>query len=299
MNKNQKRITLLTLAVILIVTATSVLAIILEDGGSPYRYLSLRGDEVQIYGGRGMYAYNTVEYALMMRAYDWCYLIYGVPLLVIGLVLFLKKSMIGSYIMLSVYFFLFYNFYITSMSISFNPFFLLYLIVFVISFIVILLIMKEISFRQITAEILPKLPVKTISIFVLFLAAYFLISWLSIDIKTFITGENHPDLGIYTTATFNVIDLSIYVPLSITSAILLLRKKPLGAILSVMLMLGAFYTLSALSVFTFMNMAYHELGIADVEFMLIIFAVVCFVFSLISVRRLCGLKYMAQTNTGN
>jgi hypothetical protein len=285
MKYNKKVVMLLTIAIIIMVAAIAITAIINDDGGSPYLTASLRDETIEIYGGDGLYRYNSTTIALMMKAFDWCYLLIGLPLMIIGLILYLRKSMIGYLLLVSTYFFFFYNFLITSVGTAYNYLFLGYMAVYVMCMFAMIIMIKGTSPEHI-GSIMSKLPRKTLAIFVLVLASYFTINWLIIDISSLLAGSIHPDLDIYTTATFNVTDLSIYVPLSISAAVLFLRKKPLGAILSIMLILGAFQTMCSISTYTFMNVCFYQKSIMEAEFMMVIIALVCLGFSILALKNL-------------
>lgn len=291
MNKTQKVVTSLTVILIAIVLSLSLIAVNVEDGGSSFVVNSIRGQLVEIYGGTGMYHFDTVEKAIMMRSYDWYYLLVGIPILIIGLILYLRRSTIGYFILISSLFFLIYSFLISSIAISYNPFFLAYMAVYVISTYAVIYMIKDVSFEHFRQAIIPKLPINTIAIFVMFLASYFIVSWLVIDFTTLLSGGIHPDLAIYTTADMNVTDLSIYATVSISGAVLLLKRKALGAIISIGMIGMAFQTLTALSIFTFLKVDFHHESISNIDFPLVIFAVVCMIFSVIAVRRLRGIHY--------
>lgn len=290
MNKTQKIITFLTIVLTVLILSTSVSAILMEDGGAPYNFTSLRGEEIEIYGGNGLYAYNTIEYALMIRAYDWCYLVLAIPIMLIGLILYRKKSIIGYFILLSSFFFFFYSFFINSIAIAYNSYFLIYIAVFVACIYAMILMIKDISFEHIRNEIMPKLPIKTITVTTIILASYFFISWMIIDFSSLFQGVVHPDVSIYTTAGFNIVDLSVFVTLSITGMILMLKRKPLGTILILMLILMVPLTLISLSIYLVMNVHFQQLSISSIEFPLMIFAVVVFGIDVFAISKIKGIK---------
>lgn len=290
MHKTQKIIMILTIALIVLILSTSVFAIFMEDGGAPYDFTSLRGEEIEIYGGNGMYAYNTTEYALMMRAYDWCYLVLAIPIMLIGLILYRKKSIIGCFILLSSFFFFFYSFFINSIAVAYNNYFLIYIAVFVASIFAMILMINDISFEHIRNKIMPRLPIKTMTVITLILVSYFFISWMIIDFSSLFQGVVHPDVSIYTTAGFNIVDLSIFVTLSITGIILLFKRKPLGTILVLMLILMAPLTLIALSIYLVMNVHFQQLSILSIEFPLMIFAVVVLGIDIFTISKIKGIK---------
>ena len=136
----------------------------------------------------------------------------------------------------------------------------------------IIFMVKNISFEHIQREIMPRLPKKIIFATIAFLASYFLILWLIKDIGVLIRGKVHPDVKIYTTAAVNMVDLSIFVTLSASTLLLMGKKKPPGYVLGLMIILMVPQTMIALSIWTFINIYYQNLGLKSLEFPLIIFA---------------------------
>lgn len=290
MKKTAKQVTILIIIITALLLCMSIGAIILDDGGQPYLFTSIRGEEVEIYGGDGIYKYDNVDKALMIRAYDLFYLFAGVPILIIGLILYRKRTFIGFFMLVSSLFYLIYSFIISSIGTAFNEYFLLYMAMYVLSIFAVVILIKDVTFGNIEKAVISKLPRKTIAVFVLVLAAYFIISWLIMDFDILINGKIHGDIDTYTTAEVNVTDLSIYAPLSVLGAVLLLKKKGFGAVLCVGIILMAFQTLATLSVYTVLNTVYCGLEFNQIEFSLLIFALVCLVFSVVSLRSVKGIK---------
>ncbi|MCK5130433.1 MAG: hypothetical protein KAQ68_11310 [Clostridiales bacterium] len=290
MRKAKKQVIVLCVVLLVVLVTMSIGAILLDDGGAPYETTSLRGEKVQIYGGNGLYKFDTVDKALMMRAYDLYYLCIGAAIMLLGLVLYIMNKMTGFFILISSLFFLIYSFIITSIGTAFNEFFLLYMLMYILSIFTVVLLIKDVTYEKIAKSVLPRLPIKTLAIFTLLLASYFIINWLIIDFEVLINGTIHPDVSIYTTSELNVTDLSIYAVLSVTGAIMLLKRKPLGAIFSIGIIIMAFQTLTALTIYILLNAKYHEIGIVGEDLPLIIFAVVCFIFSIIALMSIKGCK---------
>lgn len=210
--------------------------------------------------------------------------------MLIGLILYRKKSIIGCFILLSSFFFFFYSFFINSIAVAYNNYFLIYIAVFVASIFAMILMINDISFEHIRNKIMPRLPIKTMTVITLILVSYFFISWMIIDFSSLFQGVVHPDVSIYTTAGFNIVDLSIFVTLSITGIILLFKRKPLGTILVLMLILMAPLTLIALSIYLVMNVHFQQLSILSIEFPLMIFAVVVLGIDIFTISKIKGIK---------
>jgi hypothetical protein len=291
MTGKQKIVACLTIMIIAILLCGSLTAIFSEDGGKPYRAVTLRGEEIRLYGGSGPYQYDTVKKALMQRAFDLYYLIAGVPILIAGLVLYLRKSMAGYSLSVSTFMFLIYNFLISSIGIAYNAFFLIYIVMLILSSFALTILLGDFSIIHVRDEILPKLPHKTISIFLITIASYFIISWLVVDLSSMVSGKLHPYLAHYTTAEQNVTDLAVFAPLAITGAVLFLKRKPLGAILSIGLLLMSAHTLTALSMFTCMEASFNKASILSIEFPIIFIALMALLLAWTAIARLKGLKF--------
>lgn len=277
MNSYQKKVIILSVLLCVLVLATSLIAISREDGGVPRKVLSPRGENVELYGGTGIYRFDTVKKALMQRAYDLYYLVAGLPLLVIGMILYLRRSAFGFFLFISSMLFFFYSFLLSSIGIAYNEFFLAYIAVCIISVFAVIYTIKSISMERFSIHVLPQLRKKAIGAYNLIVASYFIITWLIVDFSSLLTGSIHPDLAIYTTADQNVTDLGLYAPAAVVAAILLLKNKTLGAIFSVGIMLMAFQTFVALSIFSFLDIAFHQEGLEHLEFVMLILGLVSFI----------------------
>ncbi len=125
MAKAQRIVVTFSIILLVILLGSTIYAVFTEDNGAPFRVMSLRGEQVEIYGGNGLHAYDTVDKAIMMRAFDMYYLTVGIPLFIISLLLYIRRSIIGYFMLLSSLFFWLYNFIINSVGFSYNNFFLI------------------------------------------------------------------------------------------------------------------------------------------------------------------------------
>jgi len=87
-NKQDKQLVpmLSILAMALLLTA-SLIAIRSDDGGRPYVFTSPRGEQVDIYGGEGLYRFDNTYKAIGVRSFDWLSLVVVAPLFVLGIYL--------------------------------------------------------------------------------------------------------------------------------------------------------------------------------------------------------------------
>ena len=96
-------------------------------------------------------------------------------------------------------------------------------------------------------------PVKTIGIFLIVFVSLIGLMWLSRIVPPLMAGTAPAGLQHYTTLVIQVMDLGFVIPVSLLSAILLMKRKPFGLLLaSVMCMLydRCFFSPVPLIVFT-------------------------------------------------
>lgn len=279
MTTDRRRLVILVPALLALVTVTALLAVLADDGGAPHVVASVRAEMVQMYGGNGPYAYDTVTKALMQRAFDVSYLAFGVPVAVIGLVLYLRGRAAGHLLLASALLYLFYAFLISSIGMSHNRFFLAYVGGLVLSGWAVLRLLGDVPAEHLATWVVDRLPVRMIAVFVLLLAAYFVVSWLAIDVAVLVSGDVHPDVEIYTTADQNVTDLAVYATASVWAGVSALRRRPLGTLVAAAIVLMAAQTLLSLTLYTVTASAYRGTGVAGVEWALPIAAAACLVVS--------------------
>ncbi len=85
----------LALATIGLVLLSSLAGIALDDGGAPALFTSLRGEQASVYGGQGLYRFDSVAKAVTFRGFDWANLFVCLPLTVLGLVASRRGSIRG------------------------------------------------------------------------------------------------------------------------------------------------------------------------------------------------------------
>lgn len=82
---NKKSILFLSLLALILMIISSLSGILLDDGGNPYTFPSLRGENVEIYGGEGIYQYDSVFKAVLFQGFDWANLVVGLLVFIWGM----------------------------------------------------------------------------------------------------------------------------------------------------------------------------------------------------------------------
>lgn len=222
---------LVPLIVIFAIVATSM-GIFFSDGMAQYKYTSIRGKTVMIYG-KGLYKHMSAEVAPQGIAQDYVTLFAGLPLLIISFVMTLKGSLKGRYLLTGTlgYFLVTYLFY-TVMG-MYNLMYLPYVILMGTSFYSFILIILSFDTNNLQEVFKPSTPVKITGGFLIFASIAIALLWLSIVVPPLLTGTIIPvEVEHYTTLIVQGLDLGILLPAAFISGVLFIRKKSLGYLLA-------------------------------------------------------------------
>jgi len=284
MNKKTSVLILSALAMALLLAA-SLAAIILDDGGSPHVFTSLRGQAVEIYGGKGLYQYDSVYKAVVFRGFDWANLIVGVPLLALGILLRERGKRKGQLLVASVFTYLAYIYLIGVMGNAFNVLFLVWTALFSVGLFGLALVLAEIDISAFPEELGTNFPRKSLSIYMIILGLFLLLRYLAEILSAYGSGKPPASLGVSTTLELAALELGIMVPLHIAGGIFLWKKKAVGYLLAIPLAFAAFMAFISLAVASVMiHFLYRRGSVFDVA-MPITLAVVAAGFSLVIFRR--------------
>lgn len=171
---------------------------------------------------------------------DLITLLLAVPLLLVSIHFALKGSFRASLLWVGSLWYMLYNYVFYLYGAVFNAFFLLYVLLFVLSvFSLTLTLAQKIApvLKQIDVE---AVPVKAVSRFLFGFAAALGIPWVVLTLRFIVSGDMPPFEMTIVFAT----DLSFLVSVLIFSGVLLHKKNPWGVVLSAMIMLkGVLYPL--------------------------------------------------------
>lgn len=237
--KYRKSVSVLTALIIVLSLLAGVMGILSMGGSGTRTFLSLHGEIVHLYG-KGVYMNDSVASAAQTIAQDWVTVLLGVPLLAISC-LFAGKGSLRARLLLAgtlVYFLYTYTSY--SFLCMYNPLFLVYVALMSVSFFALVLVLRSFDLVLIKKAFSADLPVRTIGVFILVFACAIALMWLGRIIPPLISGGIPPGLEDYTTLVIQAMDLGFIIPISILAAVLLMRREPVGLLISsVMCMKGA------------------------------------------------------------
>lgn len=247
MSKPQIISALSILAAILILFSSAA-SITLDDGGKLYTVSNLRGDDVRIYGGEGIYRNDSVQKAVLFRGFDWANLIISLPVLLWGIVASKKNKRIGKVAVASVFCYLAYNYLIGAMGNAFNNLFLVWTALFSIGLFGLALLLTEKELISLNSIIGQSFPRQSLAFYMIILGLFLMSQYLIEIIPAMVTGIAPASLEIYTTLELAALELGIMVPLHLAGGLFLWNNRPTGYVLSILLTFTAMMTFISLSV---------------------------------------------------
>jgi hypothetical protein len=275
-NKNIT-IFLLSIIAIILILIVSIAGFVLDDGGKSYSFSSLRGEKVEIYGGHGLYQYDSIYKAVEFKGYNWINLIIGLPLFLLGLYLFFQGNLKGQLILAGLFTHYAYNYLIGVMGNAFNIMFLFWTALFSVSMFGLFFVLKSIDYKTLQNKLEKSFPRKSLSIYIIIFGLLFYILYLPNILTSYISGNPPASLEIYTTLELASLEMGIMAPLSIIGGILLLKKKTVGYIIVITLIFASMITFLSLSISAlFLYFFYHK-GTFNFQFILLSLISIAFI----------------------
>jgi hypothetical protein len=229
----------LSLLTVVLAAAAALGGLFWQADGAGFAFTTLHGQTTHIYG-RGLYAFDTVFNAGIYKGTDIITLVVFIPLLIISIVLYGRGSLRGAFLLTGVLSFFLYNGLSMAFSAAYNPMFLVYTALLGSSLYAFILAFTSIDLKMLAGHVSDRLPRRGVAIFLFVAGLAPLVLWLG-DVLGAMAQSRVPELlASYTTMFTYAIDLGVIVPTVYLGAVLLLRRAPLGTLLSfVMLMLLA------------------------------------------------------------
>jgi hypothetical protein len=199
--------------------------------GSPYTFSTLYGESVQIYG-QGLYEHDTTFSAGISQGTDLVALFVTLPLLIVSLTLYRRGSLRGGFLLASTL--AFYLYYAASLGlvVAYNNFYLVYLALFSASFFAFILSLTMFDLPTLPAFISQRLPRRGMAVFMFIAGLGTAFIWLS-DVANALSTQGVPEaLGVNISLITYTLDVGIITPACLLAGIQLLRRAPLGYLLT-------------------------------------------------------------------
>jgi hypothetical protein len=261
----QRAIKMTAFVTLALLAAASLLGILLNDGGSPHAVNTIRGGTVQLFGGEGIFRYDTVSKAVFFDSVNWVDLIFFAPLLAALWFAYPRGGLLTRLLLVSVFTFLAYFFLIGAMGNAFNGLFLVWTALFSAALFGAGAVLLELDFGAVAARFEGRIPRRGVAVYLFALGGMLLAQYLEEVIGAYAAGSPPPSLAVYTTLELASIELGIMVPLHFLGGILLWKRQPAGYLLAVVLAFAAALAFIPLSLGQYiLATVYQSGGAADV-----------------------------------
>ncbi|HEX3017440.1 MAG TPA: hypothetical protein VHP31_06255 [Caproicibacter sp.] len=237
--KYRRSVGILVIFIVGLSLLAGIIGILSTGGSGTNTFLSLHGETIHLYG-KGIYKNDSVASAAQGIAQDWITVFLGVPLLALSCFFSRKNSLKARIVLAGTLAYFLYTYMSYSFLLMYNPLFLVYVALMSMSFFALVLVMLSFDLSTLKNAFSDDLPVKTIGFLILAFACAITLMWLGRIVPPLFTGSVPVGLEDYTTLVIQAMDLGFIVPISILSAVLLMKRRPIGLLLSsVMCMKGA------------------------------------------------------------
>lgn len=286
MNKYKKAITILVISISGLSLIACLVGLFSTGGPGPHDFLAITGETVEIYGS-GIYKNDSISAVAQGKAGDFVTLVMGIPLLLTALYLTNKGSFRGRLMLTGTLGYFLYTYMSYTFLWHYNPLFVGYVGLMSLCLYAFVLSLMSFEIEKIPAMFTEKLPIGFLAGFQLFVGIGIGILWLAKIGPSILVGSVPVGLEHYSSLVIQGMDLGFIVPTAILSAILLLKKSPMGYLLTAVIIVKGFTMLTALSAMI-INMALKGVAMNWVEVGLFpifnLVAVIAFVLMMKSVK---------------
>ncbi len=263
MIKYIKPINILVLFIIVLSLIACFAGLFSTGGSGQYSFQAITGETVEIYGS-GLYQNDSISVVAQGKAGDLVTLVMGIPLLLISLYLTNKRAPRGRLMLTGTLGYFLYTYMSYTFLWHYNAFFIVYVILMSLSLYAFVLSMMSFEIEKIPDMFNEKMPIKFLAGFQLFVGLGIGMLWLGKIAPSIFEGAVPIGLEHYTALVIQGMDLGFIVPTAILSAVLLLQKKPMGYLLTSVIIIKGFTMLTALSAMI-INMALKGVEMNIVE----------------------------------
>ena len=222
-------IKLISILIIIISLITSSFGFFMNEGDS-YLFQTIRNETISIYG-KGLYKHDSILIGSGNRGTDFILLFFIIPLTLISTFFTIQNSFRWKIILCGLFGYYLYLYITFTLSINYNRLFILYIILFGLSFFGFYNIFSEIYQEKIFNLFPEKYEKKWIGTLLLIIGIFVGLLWSIDPLITLITGK-FPKLEHYPTLFTHGLDLSTILPICIISGYKIFNNNKSGYILS-------------------------------------------------------------------
>lgn len=197
----------------------------------PRAFLTLRGQEVQIYG-EGLYQFDTLFFGAGYKGQDAVALFLGVPLLVTSILIYQRGSLTGHLMLTGLLGYFLYLYSSMALGAAYNPIFLVYAAAFATSLFGFVLSFNSAALRVAALEVMDVVPARGLAVFMFLAGTVTLFVWGAPLVSALVKGVPPARMDSYTTMVTYALDLAVIMPATFICASLLIRNNPTGVVLA-------------------------------------------------------------------
>lgn len=224
---------------------------------------------------KGTYARETVSYAIQSVGQDIENIVAAAGLLITAY--FVSKGSLKAFLVwMGVLLALIYSYVIYAFAVHFNSLFLVYVAILGLSFYTLVGSLVRLHLHSLEPYFAANTKARLVSVLLLLVAILFYLQWLGEDIPALLAGkvpQSVMEAGLLTNPV-HVLDLGLYLPAMIITAILLWRRKLLGYLTAIPLLVFSILTgIGILAIFIVMGIRGMPASLVVELFFAIIIAV--------------------------
>lgn len=232
--KKSRELRFLCYVIILFAIINSAIGLFYDNAGDPFYVKSVYEEPIKMFGN-GIYAHESYFKAPIQKGTDAVTLFICVPLFLYVTVLLKKDNFKLKLFHLGLLSYFLYNAASLAFGVPYNNLFISYILYFSLTLIAFIFAFSIVNSYEIVDKIKNKFPHKATSIFMV-LAGLSVFVWFIEIIQSLVNGGPISTMGINTTEPTFVIDLGVIAPAAFIGSYMVLKRKQLGYILSVVLL---------------------------------------------------------------
>lgn len=234
-DRRRDQLTVLACLLGALVAVNSLVGWLMQGGPGRQAVQTARGATVTLYG-EGLYSADSWLIGAGNRGQDLAMLIFELPVLVLIVWWYRKGSAVAAATLAGVLGFFTYYYVSTVFGTAQNKLFPLYVAALSLAAFMLMIVASGLKVDDIAAS-LPLRPGRpALAIYLLAVAAALTFAWLPGMIMTAVSGEIAEAVGPYTSAATEALDLGFVVPVAVIAAVQLLRRRNLGHVLALVML---------------------------------------------------------------
>lgn len=222
---------ILILLILMLSLVSCIVGLFLKTESSQATFTSLHGQVVTLHG-TGLYRFDSLSVAAQGIAQDVVTFIVAIPMLFLSWIYTRKYSIKGSLLLLGTLGYFLYTYISYVFLWMLNPLFIIYVALMSLSFFAFIWLFTRFDIKQMPRVFHEKLPKNFLGSVQILLGVMLMVMWVNMIFQYMISNQVPEGLDHYTTLVIQGLDLGFVVPISILSGVMLIQAKPLGFMLS-------------------------------------------------------------------